>query len=138
MLLSVSILLYIFGSLISYQILICSMVKYSVKQFGMDPVFINSNEFSCFLSIPVCLLILFPMSLMRDLSAMRYVSLASLGALLYTVIVLLAEFPSYYRYFSTVSLDRPYYIDLNLFTGCSMVYFSYNCQIQILPIYNEL
>lgn len=43
---------------------------------------------------------LFPLAMKRDMSAFRYVSLASIGALLYTGIVLIVELPEYYREFS--------------------------------------
>jgi len=30
------------------------------------------------------------------------------------------------------------YIDWNIFTGCSMTFFAFQCQVQMLPIYSEL
>ena len=61
------------------------------------------------------------------MSAYRYVSMFSIGALVYTGIVLIIELPEYYSYFVT-RVDNPaYYIDLNLFTGCAMTFYSYTC-----------
>lgn len=137
-LLNVSILLYVIGALIGYQIMIASMLSYSVVEFGVDKDFAKSKTFATIISVPVSIFILFPLCIMRDLSSLRYVSIASLGALIYTVIILSIELPSYYRHFSKITDSKPFYFDLNLFTGSSMVFFSYTCQIQTLPIYNEL
>lgn len=78
------------------------------------------------------------MSLLKDMSAFRHVSLASIGALLYTGIVLIIELPSYYDQFSVGAQNEPAYWDLNIFKGCSMTFFAYTCQIQMLPIYSEM
>jgi amino acid permease len=29
-------------------------------------------------------------------------------------------------------------IDWNIFTACSMTFFSYTCQVQLMPVYSEL
>jgi amino acid permease len=131
-------MLYILGVLISYQIILSSLIKYVLKQFVDDKEFIDSQLMSLYLQVPVCALVLFPMSLKRNMSSMRYASLASIAALVYTAVVLTVEMPRYYSYFSTVATSRAVYLDWNIFTGCSMVFFSYTCQIQMLPIYSEL
>ena len=77
--------------------------------------------------MPTALLILYPLSVKRDMGALRYVSMFSIIALVYTGIVLTIELPSYYSYFKDIAEMKPYYIDFNLFTGCSMVFFSYMC-----------
>ena len=63
----------------------------------MDEEFVNGTWFPYIVSVPTALLILLPLSLMTDMSAFRYVSLLSLGALLYTAIVLIVEAPGYYK-----------------------------------------
>ena len=57
----------------------------------MDEDYVRSREFVFYQSTPTALLILFPLSMKRDMSAFRYVSLLSIAALLYTAIVLIAE-----------------------------------------------
>lgn len=130
--------MYIFGILISYHIIILSLIKYSLIEFGMDEKYVRSTDFSILISVPITLFVLFPLSLMRDISSLRYVCLVSLGALVYTIIVLIVQLPEYFMYFSQVSSMTPYQIDFNLFTGCSIMFVSYQCQIQLLPIYIEM
>jgi len=103
--LSTLILIFMFGSCISYQIIVTSLFKYVFKQFKVDPDFVDSREFSLIQSIPTAALLLLPLSIKRDMSAFRYVSLASIGALLYTGVVLLIELPTYYN----ANKDKPDY-----------------------------
>jgi amino acid permease len=83
--------------------------------------------FSVYQAVPTAALILFPLSLKKDMSAFRYVSLASIGALLYTGVVLIIELPAYYKHFSTTADITPAYFDMNFFTGCSMTFFAFTC-----------
>lgn len=58
----------------------------------------NSDKFVLIQSGAVAFLVLLPMSLMTDMSAFRYASLASIGALVYVGIVLLVELPKYFNW----------------------------------------
>ena len=72
------------------------------------------------------------------MSAFRYVSLASIGALLYTGIVLIAELHTFYTANKKKAKVEFAFIDFDLFTGCAMTFFAFQCQVQLLPIYSEL
>lgn len=117
-----------------------SLLKYVFTQFRFDDDLVESNKFKLIQSIPTALLILLPLSLKRDMSAFRYVSLASIAALLYTGIVLLVELPKYFRTFvNDPKTDIRFgFFDLDMFTGFSMTFFAFQCQVQLLPIYSEL
>ena len=71
--------------------------------------------------------ILFPLAMKRDMSAFRYISLASIGALAYTGVVLLIELPEYYQAFHPISDNPMIKIDFNIFTGSAMTFFAYTC-----------
>ena len=138
--LSIMILLYMFGACIAFQIIITQLFKYVCSKFGMSPELTCDTcyKLSVYQAVPTAVLILLPLSLKKDMSAFRYVSLASIGALLYTGILLLVELPSYYEHFSQTADIRPAYWDWNVFPGCSITFFAYTCQVQLLPIYGEL
>jgi hypothetical protein len=67
--------------------------------FGLDSLedkeFLGSIKFRAIQGIPTAILVLLPMSLIRDMSGFRYVSFASIIALIYTGVVLLVELPDY-------------------------------------------
>lgn len=57
--------------------------------------FFKSIEFRAIQGIPTAFIFLVPLSLIKDMSGFRYISIASIGALFYTAIVLLIELPEY-------------------------------------------
>lgn len=138
--LSIMILLYMFGACIAFQIIITQLFKYVCSKFGMseDLTCDSCYRLSIYQAVPTAVFILLPLSLKKDMSAFRYVSLASIGALLYTGILLLVELPSYFRHFKQTANVRPAYWDWNIFPGCAITFFAYTCQVQLLPIYGEL
>jgi amino acid permease len=82
-----------------------------------------------YIIVPIAIFILFPLSVQRNLDALKFVSLLSLVALFYTMLVLIIDLPVYYPYFKDKAESKPFYWDFNLFTGCAMVFFSFTCQI---------
>ena len=104
----------------------------------MDGKLAKSDMVNIGFTAGLAVLILFPLSMKRDMSDFRYVSLASIGALLYTGLVLICEIPEYYAHFKPNQAPPVAYFDLNIFTGSAMTFFAYTCQIQLLPIYSEL
>lgn len=81
-----------------------------------------------------------PLSLAKNMSALRYISLVSIGSILYTLIVMLVELPEYYHQYHVIKGEPVewFKLDLNFFSGCSITFFSFTCQASILPIYSEL
>lgn len=59
------------------------------------------------------------------MDAFKYVSLLSIGALLYTAIVLIIETPEYYAYYIDNAKISPAYFDLNMLQGCAMNFFAF-------------
>lgn len=131
LLLSLMVLMFMFGSCISYQIIVTSLLRYVFTQFGMNKDFVESTMFAIYQSVPTALLLLLPLSLKKDMSAFRYVSLASIGALLYTGVVLIVEVPKYFRANKQkegVKIQFAF-LDLDVFTGCAMTFFAFQCQV---------
>lgn len=136
--LSICIFLYSFGCLIGYQIIIASLIQYAIVKAGVDPEFGNSKEMTILIAVPMAALFLWPLSLKRDMSAFRNISVMSICALMYTAIVLCVELPSYFNHYHETAVMKPIYIDMNIFSGFAMTSFAYTCQLQLLPIYSEL
>lgn len=84
---------------------------------------------SVYFIVPMVVFLLYPLCVKRDMSAYRYVSMLSLAALTYTAIVLIIELPDYHSHFKNLPGNQPvaFYIDLNLFTGMAMTFYSYTC-----------
>ena len=68
-LLAIMILIYLPGSCITYMILFNQLMAYAVGEFGASQTFVDSMTFRALVGIPATLLLYFPMSLMRDMSA---------------------------------------------------------------------
>lgn len=62
----------------------------------MDHDTVYGTKFTIFQAVPTAILVLFPLSMKRDMSAFRYVSIASILGLLYTGIVMGIDLPGYY------------------------------------------
>lgn len=129
---------YLFMSFVTYQIIETRLFKYVLTQFGFDKAFLESTWFSACFAIPLAALVIFPLSCLNNVAAFRHVSLFSIVALTYTLLIFVFEAPSYYKHFKTVAFAEPYYIDWNLLPGFAMVSFSYGCQMQLLPIQREM
>lgn len=72
------------------------MFRYVIIGFGVDEDVANSTKMIVGFTLVSAICFLFPLAMKRDMSAFRYVSLASIGALAYTGVVLLIELPEYY------------------------------------------
>jgi amino acid permease len=105
-----------------------------------DDVFFESFEFRLCVNVPIAALILFPLSLKRDMSSLAIAGVLSVVALFYTLLVLMVEAPFYYQEY----VDKPetqiyaVKIDMNILTSFSLVFFAYTCQFALMPVYSEL
>jgi amino acid permease len=109
--------------------------------FGIDhssESFLLSWKFRALQGVPTAALVLFPMSLIKDMSGFRYISFASIFALLYTGIVLICEMKSYIDAYKPGAKIEPVIFNLNFFKASCLTFFAYTCQVQLLPIYSEL
>lgn len=106
-----------------------SLIKYALVKVGFDSDFVNSDKMTILLAVPIAAIILWPLSLKRDMSAFRNISVMSIGALCYTAIVLCIELPSYYSNNIDTAVMKPVYVDMNIFSGFAMSSFAYTCQL---------
>mmetsp|Transcript_44197 Transcript_44197/g.32182 ORF Transcript_44197/g.32182 Transcript_44197/m.32182 type:complete len:113 (+) Transcript_44197:679-1017(+) len=74
------------------------------------------------------------------MGGLRYVSLATIIAIFYTFMVLLVEMPAYIKQNWNSEGYKIVYacFDLNLFTGISITFLAFACNVQVLPLYSVL
>ena len=132
------------GSCTSNQIIISALLARFLKKCGVSPednfAFFDTWQYRTMQAVPTAVFILFPLSMIKDMSGFRHISAISIFALVYTGIVLICELPDYmkaYRSLPDVEIDLACF-DWNVFTGASITFFSYTCTFQLLPIYREL
>lgn len=92
--------------------------------------------------------ILMPLCLLRDMSKLRFSSIVGVLSLLFVMIVILIQFPSYFsNYLSTrkegeelniYDISRGFGPDLLFFKGTATIFYSFNCHIAAFPILKGL
>lgn len=151
------ILLYIFGVLISYQVIIYSLIGrvyfYFSGKEGTFETFEANTWLTPVFKFPIMLgmcVILIPMCLLKDISKMRFTSLFSIASLIYVIIVIIAQSPSYYSNFlekkkSDPSINANFYdltkafgYNLIFFPCLATLFFSFTCHAGAFPVYKTL
>lgn len=99
---------------------------------------LDTIQFRLLQGLPTAVVFLIPISLIKDMSGFRYVSVASIAALFYTGVVLLIELPEYARQNYPEGGPTAFKINWDFFGGAAMTFFAYTCQVNLLPIYSEL
>ena len=139
--LQLAMILYALGACIGYQIFIAEMFAYIFSALIPSALdFIDSFEFRLVVNVPCAALVLFPLSLKRDMSALAFAGVLSVGALTYTLIVMLIETPFYYKEYvhADQTIIYAFKLDWNILTSFSLVFFAYTCQMSLIPVYSEL
>eukprot|EP00347_Sterkiella_histriomuscorum_P008929 403343202 len=142
-LLQISILSFMFGACVSYQIIITKLFVICCNNFGVSPEITGDPEhgittFKAVQCVITTVCFIFPLSLAKSMSALRYVSIVSIGSILYTLIVMLVELPEYSAFYFNKDTFTYFSLNKEFFSGCSITFFSFTCQASILPIYSEL
>jgi amino acid permease len=133
-LLQISILSFMFGACVSYQIIITKLFVICCNNFGV-PKDITGDVgqgitiFKVVQAVVTTLFLIFPLSLAKSMSALRYISLVSIGSILYTLIVMLVEVGPYYNLYHNQKGEEIHYAiwDWEFFNGASITFFSFTC-----------
>ena len=160
----VNIALYLFGALISFQVIIYQMlgaVVYDILDMmgNIDkteyPNYVKYKEEywsqKLYLKFPLMIgvaLLVFPLCLLKDISKMRLASLFGVLALVYSIIVVIIEsfFYLFNENLSIVSkmnwIDIRPAFDINagvpFFGGIATVFYIYSCHAGAFPVYKTL
>lgn len=127
-----------YGSVIAYILLLKELIPRSLIMLGVsEPLFINGY----FWAISITSLVIYPLSLVKEISALRYTSLLSFIAVGYLAFIVVLQ---YFLMRSEDVWNRVVEapgakVDLfSIFKVCPIVLFSYACHSNIVPIYIEL
>lgn len=135
----------IFGSLIGYQVIgiwLCSLILVSEMIQGvLQSANFDDNErafYKPYHIVATSLFIVFPVCLLRSVDSFRYATLLSIGAIVYTSLILIIELP-FYLTSDEISFDVRYFIfDLNFFKAFGLTFFAFYCQIGFFPAIENL
>ena len=154
--------LYIFGVLISYQVIIYSLIGRVYYEFaGKDKQFKTFEDFEkatwnlfkykapimygvCIILIPICLL--------KDISKMRFTSMFSTISLIVVIMVILGQSPMYYKHFKEHIYKKedesthPNFFDFRkafdsnmyFFPSLATMFFAFTCHVGAFPVYKAL
>lgn len=88
--------------------------------------------------IGASLFILFPVCMLRSVDSFRYATLISIGAILYTSLVLLIGLPIYLTDTETKIELIPFKFNLDFFKAFGLTFFAFYCQIGFFPAIENL
>ena len=131
------IMIWTLGSTVPYNIIISQTFPDILKSFGVSADIADADS-TKYIQVIVMNLLLLPICLMRDLSAMASFNFMGIIAIAYFVVLIAAETPMYMNKFFTN--DDLVLIDLNLstFTGFAIAIFAYTCHTNLFAVRLEL
>ena len=161
LILDVFILIFIFGILISYQVVIYSLigrVYFELFKGKNGPSFVHFEKVtwdSAIIKFPIMFgvsFLILPLCLLKDLSKMSFTSIIGICALAYTILVITFQCPLFYNNFKTKVYDinnpktHPNFFslapslraDMNIFQCIATIFFCYACHIGAFPVYKSL
>jgi amino acid permease len=159
--LDIMILIYIFGILTSYQVIIYKQIGSFVYEVFMPNDYKNNEEFELnfwdkliYIKYPIMFatcIILIPLCLLKDISKMRLASLFSIASLFYAIFVIIIECPFYFSNFLEKQKKDPEHNVINwfnvikgfdqhlyFFRGTATVFFAFTCHVGAFPVYKTL
>ena len=149
----ISITLYLFGALISFQVIIYQMtgaVVYDImKMFGKLEEYSNFIDYkekrwqeATYLKFPIMFgvaLLVYPLCLLKDISKMRIPSLIGVLALIYTIIVVIIESDKAGE-MNWINITHAFELKdgIPFFGGVATVFYLYSCHAGAFPVYKTL
>ena len=163
MLVDIMTCLYSWGLIITYEIIMNSLVGRVIYVFFKDdeslyPTFDNYDDKVWdklkmkALVLGVINVVLIPLCILKDISKMKFFSLFGIIALFYTIIVLVIESYFYWNHYldniyikedesthaNWYDITKAFNGNLDFFTGFATIAFSFSCHQGALPVYRSL
>jgi amino acid permease len=161
-LIDIILMLYLFGVIIQFNVIIYSLIGRSVYEFFIDKQqytdFSSYNEGkwnSISLKYPIMFglsILLIPLCLLKDISKMRFASMLGICSLCYSIIVIIIESPWFYldyrnnkykkdepkTHANWFDITKGFTSELNFFTSIATVFFIFACHQGAFPVYKSL
>ena len=120
-----TIVISLYGALVSYQIVIASIIQRIMINFEVE----NPDKYRLYHIMGVSIFAIFPLCLIRDVTNFRYIVVLSLFSLAYTTIITVIELPFFWKN-NIASFDNMtwFKLDWSFFTAFGITFFCYMSQ----------
>ena len=126
------IIIYIYGTLISYQILVGEFVPSVLGSLGVhgDETLVRDLAM-----VAVNVVVIVPLGMLRNLSALRFASIFSVVTLIMIALVLVSELPFFNHHYQDL-----HYFDFNLsiFSTYAVTLYAFVCHCNVPIVHSEL
>lgn len=156
--LNVMIIIYEYGVLISFVTIIFKLIGRFICSLFYHNVYDSFDDFAdekwekAYVKYPVYLglaALLFCVCVLRDMSKLNFMSYVSVASVLYTIVLVVVQCPSYYKHYkdtvyikeddsthiNVVNIGKAFTYKLEFFKNMSSLFFAYSCQVGIFPVY---
>jgi amino acid permease len=160
-LIDVTIILYLIGVFIQYQVIIYSLIGRTIYEFfGDKKLYENFDIYeekvwdSAILKYPIMfgiITLVMPLCLLKNISKMRFASLFGICAYIYCISVIVIQSPWFLKHYldnykkddpsthaNWYNLGNGFTKELYFFTGIATVFFAYECHTGAFPVYKNL
>jgi len=143
-------IIYVFGALVSYLITLNQFVAQIIASFGFismdesktwyDPT--SPNYYHTYIITAILALLAFPVSSIKNLSGLRYLTIFSVSAIIYIIITVVCQVPFVYSQYKAAA-KGDFEVEFFKFswdsvTGWAVCAFAYTCHVNVFPVIAEL
>ena len=155
-----TIIIYIFGVLIQYEVIIYSLIGRTLFEFFPDDKYDNYDSYenevwdSAKIKFPIMFgtaFLMLPLCFLKNISKMRFASMFGICALIYAILVVIIQTPWFFKDYldkydendskthaNWFNIKKGFNTQLDFFTGMATVFFCYTCHPGAFPVYKTL
>jgi amino acid permease len=156
--LDITMLIYIFGVMILYQVIAYKLIGGVVNEFGnyqyksIDEFFNKSFWSDYSFKFPVmyalAFLVILPLCLLKNISKMRFTSIFGIFSLFFLITIIIVQTPWYLSAYLNKAepkakiniwdISTGFTDDMYFFKGTATLFYAYSCHVGAFPVYKEL
>jgi len=139
-------IIYVFGALVSYLITLNQFIAGLASSFGIitpeqskawyDPA--SDQYYLTYITIALLACLSFPISSIKNLSGLRYLTIFSVLAICYIIITVVIEAPILHSRLPDTAKIVYFRISWDAVTGWAVCAFAYTCHVNVFPVIAEL